>query len=123
MVYFNEEKREYQRNWMKKRRENLINNLGNKCSICESQDRLEFHHKDPSIKSFSINSKLSYNEKELEEELNKCELLCFECHKKKHIRKIIHGTTTAYGYGCRCDDCRKANTVRRAEYRARTGKR
>jgi hypothetical protein len=34
---------------------------------------------------------------------------------------VKHGNITAYQNGCRCDDCREANTVYAREWRAKTG--
>lgn len=36
-------------------------------------------------------------------------------------RNLVHGTTTGYAYGCRCDECKRASTTAASEYRARTG--
>lgn len=122
-MLFGEEKREYQKNWFKAKRQKFINLLGGKCVECSVSDNLHFHHKNKHEKEFSINAILSYNDEFILKELQKCELLCEKCHKDKHKLRIIHGTSTSYSYGCRCDECKKANTLKRAEYRARTGKR
>ena len=37
----------------------------------------------------------------------------------KEIRPEQHGTTTGYGYGCRCDACRAAASARRRDHRER----
>ena len=65
---------------------------GGKCEKCGYNDyigSLEFHHKDPLIKSFSINnSKTWIVTDEVKEELDKCILLCGNCHREEH-RDII----------------------------------
>lgn len=38
---------------------------------------------------------------------------------KKTIREDQHGTSTGYGYGCRCEGCRVAGADRRRRYRER----
>lgn len=62
----------------------------------------------------------SYSEDKIEIELKQCIALCRHCHEKFHAlaksRKIEHGTTTAYRYGCRCQECRDAKN---SAYRAR----
>lgn len=62
--------------------------LGGKCSIC-GYDRciaaLEFHHKDPAQKDFAISGggvTRSWNK--IKEELDKCILLCSNCHREIH---------------------------------------
>lgn len=61
---------------------------GGKCEICgygKCIDALEFHHIDPSIKNFSLSSisspKLTNT---IKKELDKCQLLCCNCHREKH---------------------------------------
>ena len=62
----------------------LIDYLGGKCTVCGTTENLEFDHKDPKEKSFSIspNLKQSINERMMKE-IDKCHLLCNDCHKKK----------------------------------------
>jgi 5-methylcytosine-specific restriction endonuclease McrA len=91
--------------------------LGGVCS-CGSTDRLEFDHIDPSTKKFTVGRLMSYSEAAVLEELKKCQLLCFKCHRKKTAEeqrgrepvnkgKWRHGTTTSYmAKKCRCDECR-----------------
>ena len=59
---------------------------GGKCERC-NYDRnfsaLEFHHKDPAQKDFNITHKCSSFEK-IRPELDKCELLCANCHREEH---------------------------------------
>lgn len=77
-----------------KRREKLkllaINYLGGKCiadgcGYNKCLAALEFHHKDPSKKDFGI-SKGGINKswEKLKTELDKCVLLCSNCHKEIH---------------------------------------
>lgn len=67
-----------------------INYTGNKCIDCNIQYDgtnamiFDFHHVDPKLKSFGI---LTKNRKSLEaqkDELDKCVLLCANCHRKRH---------------------------------------
>lgn len=63
---------------------------GGKCVACgysKSYDALEFHHKDPSQKSFVISKIMNYGKDKqniVYEELDKCILLCSGCHAEKH---------------------------------------
>lgn len=49
---------------------------------------LVFHHKDPSTKKFQIGSNMTSctSLKRLMEEINKCEVLCANCHLKLHAK-------------------------------------
>jgi len=63
---------------------------GGKCSKC-GYDRydgaLEFHHLDPSQKDLSIaKARLTSFSDKVKEELDKCVLLCANCHREQHAR-------------------------------------
>ena len=57
------------------------------CGYCKCIDALEFHHADSSHKDFSISAKgytRSWNK--VKEELDKCVLLCANCHREIHAK-------------------------------------
>ena len=55
--------------------------LGGKCVKCGATERLEFDHIDPKNKSFEITRGLLMGDREkFQEELDKCQLLCYDCH-------------------------------------------
>lgn len=59
-----------------------------KCSKCEENHPacLEFHHIDPSQKSFTISSMIRKLPKEdILKEIEKCQVLCANCHRKEHF--------------------------------------
>ena len=61
---------------------------GSKCQLCgynKYQGALEFHHIDPNEKDFNISKArlLSFNS-EIKKELDKCVLLCANCHREVH---------------------------------------
>lgn len=65
-----------------------------KCSICgfnKIQSALEFHHLDPKTKKYTISRliKSGNKDKELKEELNKCILVCANCHAGIHTGEVI----------------------------------
>lgn len=66
----------------------LVAYKGGKCQVCgynKCNDALEFHHIDPSTKSFTISSSNIYkNMNKLKEEVDKCMLVCSNCHKEIH---------------------------------------
>lgn len=56
-----------------------------KCGYCKSNAALEFHHIDPTQKDFAISAKpKSYLDEEMKQELNKCMILCANCHREIH---------------------------------------
>jgi hypothetical protein len=60
---------------------------GGKCCICgynKCLAALEFHHKNPSKKDFTINKRKGIPWKTLQKELDKCDLLCANCHREVH---------------------------------------
>lgn len=72
----------------RKFKEDCVKYKGSKCVICSYNKyigALEFHHLDPSKKDFSIsNQKLTKFDSRIFEELNKCVLLCANCHREVH---------------------------------------
>lgn len=75
--------------WRQKTKAQAIEMLGGKCHICgysKCSDALDFHHKDPSIKSDGI-SKMLVRPKRRSDvlvEVKKCVLLCANCHREVH---------------------------------------
>lgn len=67
---------------------------GGKCQICgygKCPASLDFHHLDPSKKSFSIGQFKTFNLEKLKIELDKCILVCRNCHGEIHSG-IMNGT-------------------------------
>ncbi|NDB28151.1 hypothetical protein EB151_01220 [archaeon] len=67
--------------------------LGAKCQICgydKCQNALQFHHIDPSKKKFAISDSLrkTFTQQEIDEEINKCILVCSNCHVEIHSNLI-----------------------------------
>lgn len=61
----------------------LVKSAGGKCSVCgydKSFQALQFHHVDPSNKSFSIANSSFRNYEKLKTEAEKCVLVCANCH-------------------------------------------
>lgn len=67
-----------------RRKAEAIRSLGGRCAHCGSTHALEFDHIDPVAKLFTIARKLAgVSDARLQEELAKCQLLCFDCHLVK----------------------------------------
>ena len=108
--------KEYMLKRYHERRKQAITKLGDKCVICGNTENLQFDHIDPESKNFTIAKLSSINETDFWKEIDKCQLLCEECHKLKSIAdaglkqaKGFHGTISTYRY-CKCELCRKAKS-------------
>ena len=70
------------------RKEELVKMKGGKCKICgysKSLSALTFHHKNIEQKRFTISgNKLLKRWDELLKEIEKCDLLCMNCHAEVH---------------------------------------
>ncbi len=84
---YREENREYtnkcKRGYNKKKKAICVEYLGGKCVKCGTTKRLEFDHIKREGKKYDITPKLTINFDILKEELDKCQLLCYDCHKIK----------------------------------------
>lgn len=69
------------------RKQYALKRLGGKCSKCGYNKciaALTFHHKNPKHKIYSVPELFDYSIKNLNKELRKCVLLCFNCHMEYH---------------------------------------
>ena len=70
--------------WRKRTKLKLVEYKGGKCQICDynkSLNALHFHHLDPNEKDFSISGK-SLSFEKLKSEVDKCILVCSNCHSE-----------------------------------------
>lgn len=75
------------KNWLAKVKACIVSAKVGGCTRCGERDPacLDFHHIDPSKKSFNIGVQLgSYSLKRVQNELLKCQVLCANCHRKLH---------------------------------------
>ena len=66
-----------------------IEYLGGKCEICgydKNISALDFHHKNPEEKEISVSLLYQYSWERMKEELDKCQLLCANCHRELHYK-------------------------------------
>jgi hypothetical protein len=67
-----------------------VDYLGGACSLCgyaKCIKALEFHHKDPEQKDFGLSDSFrSGSLEKVKPELDKCVLLCANCHREEHMR-------------------------------------
>ena len=88
------QRQEYKSTFLHNKRRELVKNAGSKCSKCGLEHNeintplFEFHHIDPKLKKFNINigslNKVSFCK--IDEEIEKCILVCANCHR------LIHNT-------------------------------
>jgi hypothetical protein len=67
--------------YRQKKKQFLVEYKGGKCENCgysKSVKALTFHHL--GIKNFTIRTKIYYSLQKLKKEVDKCVLLCFNCH-------------------------------------------
>lgn len=73
---------------MRKLKEKMVQYKGGKCERCDYNKyygALEFHHLDPYSKDFSPSSLKKYTfDDRVKKELDKCILLCANCHREIH---------------------------------------
>ena len=79
----------YQRGYIARKHQRFLEwKSKQKCSRCPENHPscLEFHHRDPSKKDFNISQgwRLNYSWDRLMLEIEKCEILCANCHRKIH---------------------------------------
>ena len=77
-----------------KRKYEIIQERGGSCELCgynKNMAALEFHHKDPNEKDFGIDMRTFSNTKleTLKLELDKCKLLCANCHREIHNQELM----------------------------------
>lgn len=86
-IWFVNYSRERMRAYMAARRarirSEMVAVLGGKCSQCGSTEDLEFDHKEPRTKLFTIASGFDRPRAQLLTEVRKCQLLCGPHHREK----------------------------------------
>jgi hypothetical protein len=78
-------------NKQKEMKVNCVNLKGGKCQICgyaKYVGSMDFHHLDPSKKEYSIGDLRAYSMKKIKKELDKCILVCRNCHGEIHAGLI-----------------------------------
>ena len=73
--------------WRIDKKQKAVNYKGGCCIICKynrSLSALEFHHLDPSKKDFAISKYVNIEFHKIKKELDKCILLCSNCHREIH---------------------------------------
>ena len=83
----NQRHREEKRLWLEQLKDEL------KCQNCGESEPccLDFHHLDPQEKDFTVSQAASwgYSTERIQVEIEKCVILCANCHRKYH-KGLIH---------------------------------
>ena len=69
---------------------------GGKCLDCGFSGHyavFEFHHRDPSVKEYAWNKLRKRPLKTILEELDKCDVLCANCHRLRHVEDRLNKKT------------------------------
>jgi 5-methylcytosine-specific restriction endonuclease McrA len=82
------------KNWRQNTKRRMVQAMGGRCAVCHynfCMDALEFHHKDPAQKDFTLGNIRATPKawKHIVEELKKCVLLCSRCHKEVHAHMTV----------------------------------
>ena len=76
-------RRQEHRKWLRK-----LKRESDGCRLCGESDprRLDFHHREPSEKEMAVNKMVpyGYSKSRIRAEIEKCELLCANCHAQIH---------------------------------------
>lgn len=55
------------------------------CGYCRCQNALDFHHRNPEVKSFGLSVRgLTRSWEKIKKEIDKCVLICANCHREVH---------------------------------------
>ena len=93
-----EDRRAYAASRRARVRQELVERLGGKCSVCGAAGDLKFAHDDPATKLFTIDGSLCRPRAVLEAEADKCHLLCPD-HYQPSLRGARHHTAGEDAHG------------------------
>lgn len=83
---------EYKLKWKKRKKEKALLALGGKCIKCgydKCMDALDFHHLQDTDKHFNISNAICrWKWETIKIELEKCVLLCANCHREHHSKHV-----------------------------------
>jgi hypothetical protein len=103
--------------WRAKLMEEARIHLGGRCEGCGDEGELQFDHYDPTTKVAEVATVLTRQGLDaFWIEVEKCQLLCVDCHKAKtrSEREPAHGSERRYAkpWVCRCEPCMEGASAR-----------
>jgi hypothetical protein len=78
--------------YFRSNKEKAVAYLGGACEICgydKSPAAFDFHHRDPTQKDFNISKYRGASIEKIKPELDKCALLCANCHREVHFNENL----------------------------------
>ena len=123
---YNDYMREYMLERYYQRHAEAVELLGGKCAECEVTDDLQVDHVDWRLKRINLAKLWAISHPRFLRELEKCQALCRDCHRKKTsadlreqhrerpwpgIWRRGHGTEAEYLRGCQCRECYNARAA------------
>lgn len=87
------------KNYRNKRKNQIVYVMGGKCQICgynKSNSALELHHINPDEKDFTIDKGQNISWEKLQKELEKCILVCANCHREIHYENLDFKLLSSY---------------------------
>ena len=86
-VYWKQKHAEQAKKRGRERKLKAIDYLGGICVRCDNKFHpsvFEFHHRDPMEKDFQPSQVLQHSWENFRKELDKCDLMCANCHRLTH---------------------------------------
>ena len=77
----------------------LVEHKGGCCEVCgysKCLAALDFHHKDNTTKEFVVSSKSLSNLEKIKKEVDKCALLCRNCHTELHYNRSVDNRNSVH---------------------------
>jgi hypothetical protein len=77
------------------RKVEAIEYKGGCCKICgynKCKESMDFHHRNPEDKEYDWNKLRLTSWEKITKELDKCDLLCKNCHAEEHVRLRINNS-------------------------------
>ena len=82
-------------------KDKAVQYLGGKCLDCGVEGNpwiFDFHHRDPEEKEFHWGNHRTSNWENLKVELDKCDLLCSNCHRTRHHKEWVETLVEHHPY-------------------------
>lgn len=89
----------YLKKFQAQRKNDIVYTMGEECKICgynKCNAALELHHIDPNEKEFSFSDNVNLAWEKVKQELQKCILVCANCHREIHQGLIEQQLQSSY---------------------------
>ena len=89
----------YLKNYRQRLKYRILKAMGNKCALCgydKCSSALELHHLNPNEKDFTIGTNTNISWEKAKTEIQKCILVCSNCHREIHAGLITETLSSSY---------------------------